>query len=217
MEQKKNVYEKLAEARVMLQNKKLKKTGYNKYGGFSYFELSDFLPSVNEIFAQLKLCSQFSLTKEIYDDNATNDVAKLFVINTEEPSDVLLFSSPVAEANMKGAVAIQQLGAMHTYMRRYLWLIAMEICENDEIDATSGKQPETAPKQPTGTVERKASPKQIEVISKVYSGDNLKKLLDSNNVSKIEELSMNKASEIIKILKEKGNIQHEKSDSNLQS
>ena len=153
MEQKKNVYEKLAEARVMLQNKKLKKSGYNKYGGFNYFELSDFLPSVNEIFAQLKLCSQFSLTKEIYDDNATNDVAKLFVINTEEPSDVLLFSSPVAEANMKGAVAIQQLGAMHTYMRRYLWLIAMEICENDEIDATSGKEPETAPKQPTGTVE----------------------------------------------------------------
>ena len=164
---------------------------------------------MNEIFAQLKLCSQFSLTKEIYDDNATNDVAKLFVINTEEPSDVLLFSSPVAEANMKGAVAIQQLGAMHTYMRRYLWLIAMEICENDEIDATSGKEPETAPKQPTGTVERKASPKQIEVISKVYSGDNLKKLLESNNVSKIEELSMNKASEIIKILKEKGTTQHE--------
>lgn len=209
MEQKKNVYEKLAEARVMLQNKKLKKTGYNKYGGFSYFELSDFLPSVNEIFAQLKLCSQFSLTKEIYDDNATNDVAKLFVINTEEPSDVLLFSSPVAEANMKGAVAIQQLGAMHTYMRRYLWLIAMEICENDEIDATSGKEPETAPKQATATTERKASPKQIEVISKVYSGDNLKKLLENNNVSKIEELSMNKASEIIKILKEKGATQHE--------
>lgn len=215
MEQKKNVYEKLAEARVMLQNKKLKKSGYNKYGDFNYFELSDFLPSVNEIFAQLKLCSQFSLTKEIYDDNATNDVAKLFVINTEEPSDVLLFSSPVAEANMKGAVAIQQLGAMHTYMRRYLWLIAMEICENDEIDATSGKQPETAPKQPTGTVERKASPKQIEVISKVYSGDNLKKLLDNNGVSKIEELSMNKASEIIKILKEKGATQHEQSNSNL--
>lgn len=209
MEQKKNVYEKLAEARVMLQNKKLKKTGYNKYGGFSYFELSDFLPSVNEIFAQLKLCSQFSLTKEIYDDNATNDVAKLFIINTEEPSDVLLFSSPVAEANMKGAVAIQQLGAMHTYMRRYLWLIAMEICENDEIDATSGKEPETAPKQATATTERKASPKQIEVISKVYSGDNLKKLLENNNVSKIEELSMNKASEIIKILKEKGATQHE--------
>lgn len=209
MEQKKNVYEKLAEARVMLQNKKLKKSGYNKYGGFNYFELSDFLPSVNEIFAQLKLCSQFSLTKEIYDDNETNDVAKLFVINTEEPSDVLLFSSPVAEANMKGAVAIQQLGAMHTYMRRYLWLIAMEICENDEIDATSGKEPETAPKQATATTERKASPKQIEVISKVYSGDNLKKLLENNNVSKIEELSMNKASEIIKILKEKGATQHE--------
>lgn len=209
MEQKKNVYEKLAEARVMLQNKKLKKSGYNDYGGFKYFELSDFLPSVNEIFAQLKLCSQFSLTKEIYDGNATNDVAKLFIINTEEPSDVLLFSSPVAMANMKGAVAIQQLGAMHTYMRRYLWLIAMEICENDEIDATSGKEPETAPKQATATTERKASPKQIEVISKVYSGDNLKKLLENNNVSKIEELSMNKASEIIKILKEKGATQHE--------
>ena len=201
MEQKKNVYEKLAEARVMLQNKKLKKSGYNDYGGFKYFELSDFLPSVNEIFAQLKLCSQFSLTKEIYDDNTTNDVAKLFVINTEEPSDVLLFSSPVAVANMKGAIAIQQIGAMHTYMRRYLWLIAMEICENDEIDATSGKQPETAPKQATATTERKASPKQMQILETYYKGENLEKLLKANNIKTLSELPMTKASELIQKLK----------------
>lgn len=214
MEQTMNVYGKLSKARLLLQQKKLKKSGKNKFSGFDYFELSDFLPSINEIFNEVGLCSQFYIQEknsidEDTGETGTNETAKLFILNVENPNECILFSSPVEKAEMKGATPIQMLGAKHTYMRRYLWLIAMEICENDEIDATSGKEPETAPKQPTGTVERKASPKQIEVISKVYSGDNLKKLLDSNNVSKIEELSMNKASEIIKILKEKGTTQHE--------
>jgi predicted aldo/keto reductase-like oxidoreductase len=33
-----NVFEKLQQARVQLQNEKLKKSGKNAYAGFSYFE-----------------------------------------------------------------------------------------------------------------------------------------------------------------------------------
>jgi len=49
---------KLLQARVLLQKKKIKKTGFNKYTNQKYFELSDFLPIANEIFDSLKLYSQ---------------------------------------------------------------------------------------------------------------------------------------------------------------
>ena len=45
--------------------------------------------------------------------------------------------------------------------------------------------------------ERKATAKQIEVLKKIYTGDNLTKLLNANHISKIEDLSMGTASDII--------------------
>ena len=45
-----SVYKKLSEARVMLQSMPLKKSGHNKFAGYNYFELGDFLPAVNTIF-----------------------------------------------------------------------------------------------------------------------------------------------------------------------
>jgi hypothetical protein len=38
-------------------------------------------------------------------------------------------------ASMEKLQAIQNLGSTHTYMRRYLWLMCMEIVENDAVDA----------------------------------------------------------------------------------
>ena len=40
---------------------------------------------------------------------------------------------------IKGSNAIQNLGGSNTYLRRYLYLNALEIVENDMYDATSGK------------------------------------------------------------------------------
>ena len=53
------------------------------------------------------------------------------------------------------------------------------------------------------TAERKASAKQIAVLNKVYTGERLKKLLEMNEISRIEDLPMSKASELISKLKEK--------------
>jgi hypothetical protein len=51
--------------------------------------------------------------------------------------------------------------------------------------------------------EPKATPKQLEIISKVYVGDNLAKLLEANGITAIEDLPMAKASELISKLKKK--------------
>jgi len=129
-----NVYKKLQQARLKLQQAPLKKSGRNKFAGYEYFELADFLPSIQTIFAEVGLCGTVSFGTElatltIVDTDATTDTQPNFVI----------FSSPMSTAELKGCHAIQNLGAVQTYLRRYLWVAAMEIVEHDSLDATTGK------------------------------------------------------------------------------
>jgi hypothetical protein len=129
------VYSKLQKARVLLQEQPLKKSGFNSFAGFKYFELADFLPSINVIFDNLGLCSVFS----IIDGKAT-----LRIVDSES-GGVIYFSSPIAEAGAGKAPPIQALGSMHTYLRRYLMLNALEITEHDAVDATIKKdEPKSA-------------------------------------------------------------------------
>lgn len=150
MEEKKekiklNLFQKIQKCRVELQNSNLKKSGKNKFAGFSYYELADFIPKVNELFDKYKLFSQFTLQ---------NDIATLEVFDTEnkvklneyETYESITFSSPVAEIVIKGANAIQSLGGANTYMKRYLYLNLLEIVESDSFDAVSGKDIENSQK-----------------------------------------------------------------------
>lgn len=121
-----NIYEKLQKVRVDLQKSPLKKSGYNSFAKYSYFELGDFLPTINELMETNKVTTSFS----VYGKNAV-----LKVINAEKPEELVRFEIPVAEANLKGATPIQELGARITYLRRYAMLIAFEIVENDVVDS----------------------------------------------------------------------------------
>jgi hypothetical protein len=122
------VYAKLQKARMMLQAAPIKKSGHNKFAGYQYFELGDFLPTINEIFNELGLCSVISFDKEL---------ATLRVIDTDN-GGTITFTSPMADANLKGCHPIQNLGAVETYSRRYLYVTALEIVEHDALDATTG-------------------------------------------------------------------------------
>lgn len=115
------------QARLKLQNTKLTKSGHNKFAGYQYFELGDFLPTVQNIFSELGLCGVVSYT------------ADLATLTITDGTDQIIITSPMADANLKGCHPIQNLGAVETYQRRYLWVTAMEIVEHDVIDATTGK------------------------------------------------------------------------------
>ena len=145
-----SVHKKLMQARVDLQNTQLKKSGLNKFAGYSYFELGDFLPTVQFIFHKVGLCGVVSYTAEM---------ATLTIVDTEDGT-VLLVTSPMADANLKGTHPIQNLGAVETYQRRYLWMTAMEIVEHDSFDAADQKPPKAAP-QPVSSP-AKTPPKKIE-------------------------------------------------------
>jgi hypothetical protein len=45
-----SAHEKLMQARILLQQAEMKKTGHNKFAGYYYFELGDFLPTVRRGF-----------------------------------------------------------------------------------------------------------------------------------------------------------------------
>jgi hypothetical protein len=123
------IFEKLQKARIELQNKKLKKSGKNGYSGFTYYELADFLPQVNQIFYDLKLCSNFSIEDR---------QAKLTVTDWEDNTKEV-FTSPIEDLELKGCSKVQALGGVHTYLKRYLYLNALEIVESDMLDAKAGK------------------------------------------------------------------------------
>ena len=121
------VHKKLMEARIALQAAPLKKSGHNKFAGYQYFELGDFLPTINTIFHKLGLCSVISFDK---------DLATMCITDVNDGTQIVL-TSPMAEANLKGCHPIQNLGAVETYTRRYLWVSAMEIVEHDALDSSA--------------------------------------------------------------------------------
>ena len=136
------VHKKLMQARIALQNAPLKKSGYNKFAGYSYFELGDFIPTINQIFSDVGLCGVVSYDAEI---------ASLTITDVDDGTNIVI-TSPMADANLKGCHPIQNLGAVETYTRRYLWVTAMEIVEHDALDSSAPlkeekKAPVIAPAQ----------------------------------------------------------------------
>ncbi len=134
-----NVYKKLQQARLKLQQAPLKKSGKNKFAGYEYFELADFLPTIQNIFAEVGLCGTVSFGTEL----ATLTIVDVDATEATQPNFVI-FSSPMSTAELKGCHAIQNLGAVQTYLRRYLWVAAMEIVEHDALDATTGSDSKKA-------------------------------------------------------------------------
>lgn len=126
-----NVYQKLNAARAKFHSIELKKSGHNKFAGYKYFELADFIIPALEIFKEHGLTGIISFGKE---------TADLRIINNEKPEEVIVIESPMSSAALKGCHEVQNLGAVQTYLRRYLWVAALEIVEHDAIDSAPAKE-----------------------------------------------------------------------------
>lgn len=126
-----SVYDKLNQARVLFQTSNVKKSGKNTFAnngkGYNYFELDDILPVCNKICHDIKATCIVSFTPEL---------ATLEFVDTENPQDKICFTSPMSEANLKGSHPVQNLGAVETYIKRYLYQHCFEISESDSLDLT---------------------------------------------------------------------------------
>jgi hypothetical protein len=123
-----SVYTKLNEARAKFHALELKKSGHNKFAGYSYFELGDFLIPGLQVFREVGLCPVVAFT---------SDTASMRIIDTETNEEIVI-TSPMGSAALKGCHEVQNIGAVETYQRRYLWVAALEIVEHDAVDAVTG-------------------------------------------------------------------------------
>lgn len=176
-----NLYEKLNEARLEIRKANLKKTGENKFAGFNYFELADLLPKITELENKYKYITLISFTSSF---------AEAKVVNIENPEEVIFFQSPMSTANLGGCMPVQNLGAVETYIRRYLYNCIYEIVECDVLDATAGKEEEkktstVAPKTSATTSKSTLSTKQINYLK--YLG------ASTEEVEQIKQMDYNEA------------------------
>ena len=125
-----NIYEKLLQARLMLQEKGIKRGGENKFAGYKYYELEDFVPAIHEICLKVRIIPMVTFPSN----------AVLAIVDLEKPEDTIIFESPMSTANLKGCHEVQNLGAVETYLRRYLYQTAFEIMESDFVE-NSTKNP----------------------------------------------------------------------------
>lgn len=137
-----NVYQKLNLAREKFHQSEIKKSGHNKFANYYYFELADFILPALKIFREVGLASVIRFEEK---------EATMEIVNVDKPEDKIYIMSPMSEASLKGCHPVQNLGAVETYIRRYLWVTALEIVEHDALDATTGET------EPPKKVETKAA------------------------------------------------------------
>ena len=188
--EKKNIYQKLMNVRTNFHKLELKKSGHNKFANFKYFELGDFLVPATKLLNEEGLCPIVTFN---------NEVAKMVLVNTDNPSETIEFTSPMRDLELKGANSMQSLGGVETYQTRYLYIQLLNIVESDSFDAVSGKDDHISENQV----------KRLYVIAKGKDFNEISKILDENKFKKFADITKDKYEDIcarIDELENKGTI-----------
>jgi hypothetical protein len=174
-----NLFEKIQEIRVRLQEEPIKMTGKNTYAGYDYFELDDFLKPLNRLMQEYKMVAIPSFAQ---------DVATLTAINCEKPDEVFIITSPMGSAQLKGCHEVQNIGAVETYQRRYLYQAMFDISESDALNKTHGKEDNAKTQKPPQNSPAKPFPE----VSKDDNITTIKQSLKGTNwtIDQAEQVSI---------------------------
>lgn len=167
--------EKSAQVNYSVQNRK---TGEWMRKAFDYVPLDNILNKIKEN-------QNFAMLQPIgIDENGVCGVKCILVHKSGH-----VFETSTYPFAVKEGAKIQDEGAEITYRKRYSLGAFLGMATEEDTDGNDNEA--------TNSTERKASPRQIEVLSKIYTGENLEKLLKMNNIEKLEDMPMSKASELI--------------------
>lgn len=142
-----NVFQKLLQARKMFLEEGVSKSGKNPTIKYLYFELDDIVPTATKIFNEIGLIGLVSFCEE---------QASMTIVNTDNPEETIVFTTPMRYPSENKAInPVQALGSAQTYLRRYLYMVALDICEADSIEPTTEPDtPQTTSHAPATTEER---------------------------------------------------------------
>lgn len=196
----KTIYEKLQNARVEFLEKGIGKGGKNTYAKYDYFQLNDILPIANKVLNNNRLTPVFNLYElegklVIYDWDSDQTI----VFRTEN-ADATMLNKQGEPINLE----IQTVGSQHTYLKRYLYMNALEIAESDIIEENTGKEgltPKVTKKQkpPTSRPAEvpKATKEQIKDVIELFTPDRIEKMLKLYKVEKLQDMPKTEVDVII--------------------
>ncbi len=168
-----NIYKKIMSVRMAWLEANVQKTGINRFAEYKYFELQDIVPVVMPLFDTFDLYPHFSFTEEL---------ATLDIIDIDNPEHTVTFSSPMRKLAVKGMNEIQALGGVETYQRRYLYMMLLDIVEQDAFDGANGKTDDEveAPKDNVTTIKTKTATKSNRPATQKQRADVKKDLVDED-------------------------------------
>ena len=168
----KTIHERMAEIKSELSKTEIKKSGHNKFAGFKYHELSDFIQVINNLNLKYGV-------NDIVNIDEANGVCSITLVNTKDSEDRYTITTPFREAEMLGkggaksnVDAVQRMGSTITYNRRYLYMTAYNIQENDGVDSVEPNGSNTKSQAPQQPPKKKLTDTKFnELTLKVESGE----------------------------------------------
>ena len=179
---------------------KAPKSQRNTFGNYDYRSCEDILEAVKPLLQKVK--AVLTLKDDVmYIGQRYYIGATATLRDCESEECISNFALAREEETKKGMDGSQITGASSSYARKYALNGLFAIDDTKDADTTN-KEKKTKTTAQTSTSkevhdDKKASPKQVEILAKNYTGDNLAKLLEVNKIEKLEDISMAKASEII--------------------
>lgn len=194
LQKKKNALRKALKEKGVLQ-----KGGKNDFDRYTYFSEAQYKALFTELFSanglELKFDELDYLTFEGSEKQANGRMPRLeftlFDIDTGFFEKTNITGEGIDKGDKAGYKAYT--GALKYYLANTFMVATGDDPEKESPEVKMNE------KQP----ERKATPKQIEILNRVYQGENMAKLLTANGIEKIEDIPMKKASELITKLKER--------------
>ncbi|WP_196332888.1 ERF family protein, partial [Clostridioides difficile] len=132
-------------------------------------------PQATGLLEEAKLCPIVTFT---------NEYATLTLINGENPSEQIVFTSPMRDLQLKGSNELQALGGIETYQTRYLYIQLLNITENDSFDAVSGKNEAKNNVQQDKNTDRILTDKQLTRLYAIANSAGVNKTLLKEQVFK---------------------------------
>lgn len=174
----KNIYERLMVVRDEFAKIGIEKNGKNMQLTSKFFTLDDIVNKSRNLFHENRILPLDGFTKE---------EAMLILLDVDNPDVSIKFSIPMREYMGNAAVTpVQAMGATVTYYRRYLYSLALDLAEKDELEegfnqVTSASKAPATPEQRQEVVQNltnkdgNATPLQIKGLKAV-----LKKLKEAD-------------------------------------
>ena len=180
---------------------KAPKNQKNNFGGYNYRSCEDIFEAVKPLLKENGLTLRLT-------DELVNIGERYYIKATAILSDGTDTIENIAyareEETKKGMDESQITGASSSYARKYALNGLFAIDDTKDADTTNKekktenkKQTKTPNQETTTQSDKKASPKQVEILAKNYTGENLEKLLQTNGIDNLADISMTKASELI--------------------